>query len=78
MSKYLLTVLLAGLLPTVSVLAQPTEDLSAAEAYPDAYAQLQNCFAKAVELADNGSYERFCMAQYEAELQQMREGNEGR
>lgn len=73
MRKYILTILLAGLLSTAPVLAQPSSGLTAAQAYPDAYAQLQNCFAKAADLADNGSYERFCMAEYEAAIQQVRE-----
>lgn len=31
----------------------------------DAYALMQNCMAEAVNVADNGSYERYCMDAYQ-------------
>lgn len=39
------------------------------EENPEAYAALQNCLAEATGLADNGSYEHYCMEAYQASLQ---------
>ena len=59
---------LTGLLGVI-LLSTLNPVYAGAEDNMDAYAALQNCLAQAVDLADNGSYERYCMAAYQSAMQ---------